>query len=88
MIGAVFVTFLDLFVALFNILIIIRVIGSYALSPNNRFYAVVVGLTEPILAPVRRVIPPLSGVDLSPLAAFVILNAIQYIIVSLIGPTS
>jgi uncharacterized protein YggT (Ycf19 family) len=33
-------------------------------------------MTEPILAPIRRVIPPTSGIDWSPLIAMLILGAI------------
>ncbi|MDD3029132.1 MAG: YggT family protein [Alphaproteobacteria bacterium] len=41
------------------------------LNPYNRFVQVVLGLltriTEPLLAPIRRVLPPMGGIDLSPL---------------------
>jgi YggT family protein len=40
-------------------------------------------LTNPVLMPIRRVIPPLGGFDLAPLAALI---AIRFLIVLL--PTS
>jgi YggT family protein len=33
-------------------------------------------LTHPLLAPVRRLIPPISGIDLSPLVVLVCLQAL------------
>ncbi len=37
-------------------------------------------LTEPVFRLVRRVIPPIGGLDLSPLVVLIALSAIQYFI--------
>jgi YggT family protein len=37
-------------------------------------------LTEPVFRPIRRVIPPISGLDLSPLIVFVLIEALKYTI--------
>lgn len=42
-------------------------------------------LTEPVLRPARRVIPPMGGVDLSPLAVILILEVLRRLIVPLLG---
>jgi YggT family protein len=39
------------------------------------------GLTEPLFAPIRRVIPPLGGLDLSPLLALIIIFFLQRLII-------
>ncbi|HEY4889644.1 MAG TPA: YggT family protein [Candidatus Dormibacteraeota bacterium] len=50
------------------ILILVRVAFSWVSPyPNNSVYRFVFQATEPILAPVRRRLPPMSGMDLSPL---------------------
>jgi YggT family protein len=50
------------------ILILVRVVFSWLSPyPNNSVYRFVFRLTEPILGPVRRRMPPVSGMDLSPL---------------------
>jgi YggT family protein len=50
------------------ILILVRVVFSWVSPyPNNSVYRFVFRITEPILGPVRRRLPPLSGMDLSPL---------------------
>ncbi|NLJ93616.1 MAG: YggT family protein [Aeromonadales bacterium] len=43
-------------------------------------------LTGPILAPLRRIIPPLGGLDLSVLVAFIILQALNLLMGSVFGP--
>ncbi|HKW70266.1 MAG TPA: YggT family protein [Candidatus Dormibacteraeota bacterium] len=50
------------------ILILVRVVFSWvAPGARNTISQVAYNLTEPILAPVRRLIPPMAGLDLSPL---------------------
>jgi YggT family protein len=34
-------------------------------------------VTEPILAPARRLIPPIGGLDLSPILVFMILTVVR-----------
>ncbi len=34
-------------------------------------------LTEPVMAPFRKVIPPMGGLDLSPILVFVVINIVQ-----------
>jgi len=39
---------------------------------------VLLALTEPVLAPIRRMLPAVGGLDLSPIVLFVIISVIQY----------
>jgi YggT family protein len=64
------------------ILILVRVVFSWTNPyPNNSVYRFVYTATEPILAPVRRRLPPMSGMDLSPLvvtvAAYFVIAALR-----------
>jgi len=34
-------------------------------------------ITEPVMAPVRRVLPPMGGLDLSPILVFILINVVQ-----------
>jgi YggT family protein len=38
-------------------------------------------LTEPVLAPIRRLMPDLGGLDVSPIVAAIIIQFIQYAVV-------
>ncbi len=68
---------------------LIMIIMSWLISFNiintrNQFVAsiwrVLNQITEPILKPIRRVIPPMGGLDLSPLIVFVIIFFLQNLI--------
>ena len=41
---------------------------------------VLLALTEPVLRPIRKVIPPMGGLDLSPIVVFLIIWFLQYTI--------
>ncbi|KAJ7555929.1 hypothetical protein O6H91_05G109200 [Diphasiastrum complanatum] len=54
--------------AAFNLLFIIRIVMSwYPQLPVNKLpYVIAYAPTEPVLAPTRKLIPPVGGVDISP----------------------
>lgn len=65
---------------LFMFAIIIRVILSW-ISPGgyNPAIAIIHTLTDRILLPFRRIVPPLGGLDLSPLVAIILLAALRIV---------
>jgi YggT family protein len=65
-------------IQLFIFLVIARAIGSFFVrdwtSGLPRF---LYDVTEPVLAPVRRILPPLGGLDFSPLVVIILLQVIN-----------
>jgi YggT family protein len=71
-------SFLNLFVFAFNILILIRVVMSWVQPvPAGVIGRFIFEVTEPVLAPIRAILPKSQMVDFSPLAAFVLLQVLQ-----------
>jgi YggT family protein len=80
----VIASFLSLLLWLFLIVTLVRVAFSWVSPyPNNSIYRLAYQVTEPVLAPVRRRLPPVSGMDLSPLvvtvACYFLINALSYV---------
>jgi len=65
--------------------IFIRIIISWInpMSAYNPAMSLLTSLTEPLMRPARRLIPPISGLDLSPIAVFVVL---QLFIILFVNP--
>jgi len=59
----------------------IRIGGDSPFAPVAR---AVYNITEPVLAPIRRVLPPLGGLDLSVIA---VILGINYLLVPLVRQT-
>ena len=75
---------LNLLFTVLSIAVIARALLSW-FDPTMRFpiSQLLVDLTEPIIAPIRRIVPPLGGmIDLSPLVALVLLQVIERVIMS------
>lgn len=69
--------FLSLLLPLLWILIFARVIISWvAPMGGGPVVAFIYQVTEPLLAPIRRLIPPAGGFDWSPLILMVLLSAL------------
>jgi YggT family protein len=75
---AVLGTILYGLISIYILLIFIRVIFSLArVSYTNRAMRFLVNITEPLLGPLRRIIPPVGMMDISPIVAFIILWLLQ-----------
>ncbi len=79
--GAVLTTLKEAFSLLFWVLII-RAILSWFSQGRNPMELVLVQLTEPLLAPVRKIVPPIGGLDLSVLIVLVALQFLQILLQS------
>jgi len=65
-------------ISLYILLIFVRIIFSWGMvSYSNRLMRFLVDTTEPLLGPLRRMIPPLGRMDISPIVAFLILWLFQ-----------
>ena len=63
-------------------LIIIRVLSSW-LSPDpfNPIVQFLIKATDPVLEPLRRIIPPIGPIDISPIVALLVIQALQMFLV-------
>ncbi|ERP89357.1 membrane protein [Alcanivorax sp. P2S70] len=58
--------------------VLLRVILSWvAPDPYNPVVRIVVQITEPVMAPVRKLLPPMGGFDLSPLVVLLGIQLLQ-----------
>jgi len=72
-----------LFLKIFFFALIISVILSWVAPHSHNPAAVLVyQLCEPVLAPIRRFLPSLGGLDLSPIFAFIALNLLDMLVVT------
>ena len=77
-------TFVVILAQALTLAIFVRAILSWFpnVSNENPFVAVVYQVTEPILAPLRKVIPLVGMIDITPLVAIITLQVIANIFAS------
>ena len=64
-------------------LLFMEVIFSWV-NPDAPLAPIVRALNQPLMRPLRRFIPPIAGVDLSPIRAFLMLRVVLYVSDSLL----
>jgi YggT family protein len=74
--GVFIVWLVDKLLSGYSLLILIRALISwFSPNPYNRLYILLIRATEPVLAPLRRIIP-MSGIDFSPLIAILLIDLV------------
>ena len=78
----VIVNFLELLISALMLLVLARVVVSWlAPSGGGGLVAFIYQATEPILRPIRRVVPPSGGLDWAPLIAMLVLGLLLRLVV-------
>ena len=84
-------TFVDVLATVLSIALIGRVVVSWLnVGPSSPMYPIVsilYQISEPILAPIRNVLPKFGMLDLSPMVAIILINIVKRVLNSFLGPT-
>ena len=76
-----FATFLWLLFQILTVAIIIRALLSwFPIDRSNPLITILDQITEPVLAPLRRIIPTIGMIDITPLVAILLLQLLQSIV--------
>ncbi|MEZ4518263.1 MAG: YggT family protein [Chloroflexota bacterium] len=86
---SILVTVINYIFAFFYILLFARIILSWVRpDPYNPTYGwavrLIYDLTEPVLGPVRRLLPSMGGLDFSPLIVFLLARVLQQLLIGLL----
>ena len=77
---------IDMVFNILQIIIIVRVVLSWiSHNPSNQFIQIIYQVSEPILKPIRGILPLTGmGFDLSPIVAFFLLGLLKKILLSVV----
>jgi YggT family protein len=74
---------LTLLIQLYSFVILARVLMSWInIDPYSPLARTIYDLTEPVLAPVRNLLPPAAGLDFSPIIVIILLQVLQSLLVA------
>jgi YggT family protein len=63
--------------AVFGLMIFMRIVFSWGVSSTNRVLRFLIRVTEPVMGPFRRLIPPLGMFDISPIVVLLLISLFQ-----------
>jgi YggT family protein len=77
--------FLSILLTVLSWAILIRVLLSWIpnLDRSNPLVQLLGQITDPVLEPARRIIPPIGGMDISPIVVLLLLRLLQQLLISL-----
>lgn len=79
------ITFIQIFGQLYVFAIMARVILSWFPARPTRLHYFLQNVTEPLLSSLRRMVPPLVMIDLSPILAYFLVNmAVRLVVTGLV----
>ena len=79
------ITFINVATQVVTLLVIAHVLLSYFMSPFHPVRQTVDRLVEPLLSPIRRLIPQAGMLDFSPLVLLILVQVVQRLLVSFIA---
>ncbi|HET9589231.1 MAG TPA: YggT family protein [Anaerolineales bacterium] len=78
------VTIINIVAQLLVLLVIVSVILSFFMDPYHPIRRGVDNIVEPMLAPIRRVVPLVGMLDFSPLILILLIQLIRGVLISLL----
>ncbi len=67
------------------IVVIVDVVLSYFLSPFHPVRSALDRIVEPLLAPIRRVVPPVQMIDFSPIVLIILIQVVEWVLIAVLN---
>ena len=78
------VTVIDILTRLFLLLLIVHVVLTYFMSPLHPIRRQIDRIVEPLLDPIRRVVPVMGMIDFSPLILLILVQIVSSVLKNLL----
>jgi len=77
-------TTIELIIQLYSFVILARVLMSWVnIDPYSPLARAIYNLTEPVLQPIRNLLPPAAGLDFSPIIVILLLQVVGQILIAM-----
>ncbi len=77
--------FINMLALLLTLLVFVYILSSWIFPPFHSFRRALASIVEPMLAPIRRVIPPVGMLDFSPFIFLILVQVLATILIQVLG---
>jgi YggT family protein len=77
--------FINILAQLLTLLVFVYILSTWVFPPFHSFRQTLAKIVEPMLSPIRRVLPPVGMFDFSPFIFLIIVQVLATILIRLIG---
>lgn len=71
--------------SIFSLLLIVDILLSYFLSPFNSVRMVLDRIVQPVLTPIRRIVPPIAMIDFSPVILLILIQLVENLLLGILS---
>ncbi len=79
------IDFVHLLARIITILVVVDIILSYFMSPYSQVRVILGRIVQPMLSPIRRVLPNTGMIDFSPLVLIILVQVVEYFLVLILS---
>jgi YggT family protein len=77
--------FINMLALLLTLLVFVYILSTWIFPPFHSFRRALASIVEPMLAPIRRVIPPVGMLDFSPFIFLILVQVLATILIQVLG---
>ena len=77
--------FINMLSLLLTLLVFVYILSTWVFPPFHSFRQTIASIVEPMLAPIRRLIPPAGMIDFSPFILLIIIQVLATILIGVLG---
>lgn len=81
----ILISFVQIVGSALLIIVIVKVVLSYFLTPYHPIRVTLDRFVEPLMAPIRRVVPPLGMIDFSPLILIIAIQLLESALIMILS---
>lgn len=81
----ILISFIQIVGSALLIIVIVKVVLSYFLTPYHPIRVTLDRFVEPLMAPIRRVVPPLGMIDFSPLILIIAIQLLESALIMILS---
>ncbi|HVP20813.1 MAG TPA: YggT family protein [Anaerolineaceae bacterium] len=81
----VLINFIQIISQVLSLLLIVDILLSYFMSPYHPIRATIDRIIQPLLNPIRRIVPPIAMIDFSPLVLLILIQLVANLLISILA---
>jgi len=78
------ITVIRMIFQILTFIIIADAIVSFVLPPYHTIRTILDRIVDPMLNPIRKIMPTFGGMDFSPIVLILLINLVEYLVISLL----
>lgn len=71
--------------SLLMVIVVVDILLSYFVSPYNKIRVILDSIVNPLLSPIRKVVPSIGGLDFSAVILIMLIQVVEWLLIALLS---